>query len=148
MVVFTKPEHTMSYFINHVTLTQHGMKNGIELWGERDVKAVKREMGQFHEHRMMSRIDLKAINTANKKNALAYLMLLKQKQSGIIKGKGCTDRRKQQVCYSKEETSTPTVMIELVFLTITIKARENCDMVTIKIPSAFLQVQIKYNPTI
>ena len=86
MVVFTNPEHTMSYFINHVILTQHGMKNGIELWVERNLKAVKREMGQFHDHRMMSWINLKTINTANKKKALAYLMFLKQKQSGIIKG--------------------------------------------------------------
>jgi hypothetical protein len=43
-------------------------------------------------------------------------MFLKEKRCGKIKGRGCADGCKQREYLSKEDTSSPTVAIESVFL--------------------------------
>ena len=44
--IFTFPEtnEVISYFLHHIILTEHRMKKGLELWGEKGVAAVKKEM--------------------------------------------------------------------------------------------------------
>jgi hypothetical protein len=51
-------------------------------------------------------------------------MYLKEKRCGQIKTRGCADGRKQPLYKSKEETSSPTVSSEALFLTSTINAQE------------------------
>lgn len=48
----------------------------------------------------------------DKRKALGYLMFLKEKRCGKIKGRGCAGGRKQRLYKAKEETSSPTVRIE------------------------------------
>lgn len=95
IVAYSNPEHVTSFFIKHVKLTQYGMKKGLRIWGEQAVKAVQKEMKQFHNQVIMCPIDPKAMNQTDKRNALAYLMFLKEKRNGIIKGRGCADGKKQ-----------------------------------------------------
>ena len=96
---------------------------------------------------MISGIHPKTMNTTNKKKALVYLIFIKEKQDRIIKEQGCA-YGKERVWCTKEETSTPTVIIESVFLMSSMNAKENHNMETVYIPGAFLQVQLKDNPTI
>ena len=77
-----------------------------------------------------------------KRAALRYLMFLKQKRCGRIKGRGCADGRKQKVYKTKEETSSPTIHIESLFLSCMIDAMENRNVVTLDIPGAFMQADI------
>lgn len=70
--------------------------------------------------------------------ALPYLMLLKEKHSGMIKGRRCTDEQRQQIYKYKKQTSFPTVMTESVFLTSAIDALEEKYLVTVDIPGAFM----------
>ena len=74
--------------------------------------------------------------------ALRYLMFLKQKRCGRIKGRGCADGRKQKVYKTKEETSSPTIHIESLFLSCMIDAMEKRNVVTLDIPGAFMQADI------
>jgi hypothetical protein len=69
-------------------------------------------------------------------------MLLKQKRSGRIKGRGCADGRNQRLCKTKEETSSPTVAMESLFLSCTIDAKERRAVVTSDIPGAFMQTDV------
>ena len=75
-------------------------------------------------------------------------MFLKAKRDGTIKGRGCADGRKQKLWFSKGETSAPTVMMESVFLTSVINAKEKREVATVDIPGAFLQAQSKTHPII
>ena len=68
-------------------------------------------------------------------------MFLKEKWSGKIKGCGCTDGRKQRNLYSREESTSPTVSLESVFLTSVIDAKEGRDVVLADIPGAFMQAE-------
>ena len=65
-------------------------------------------------------------------------MCLKQKRCGRIKARGCADGRKQRLHKTKEETSSPTVTTEALFLTSLIDAEEERDIATVDIPGAFM----------
>ena len=60
-----------------------------------------------------------------KKVAFKYLMFLKDKQCGKIKAQGCADGWKQHVYKTLEETSSPAISVESLFLTCVIDAMEN-----------------------
>jgi Reverse transcriptase (RNA-dependent DNA polymerase) len=69
-------------------------------------------------------------------------MFLKEKRCGRIKGQGCADRRKQQLYKTKEETSSPTVSVEALFLSCIIDAQQQRDVGMCDIPGAFMQADI------
>ena len=66
-------------------------------------------------------------------------MILKQKRSGQIKGRGCADGRKQRLHTPKDDASSPTVATESVLLSCVIDAKEQRDVATVDIPGAFMQ---------
>ncbi len=74
----------------------------------------------------------------DKKKALLSLIFLRQKKNGAVKARSCANGNPQREHIAKEEAVAPTVALELVFLTSTIDAKENREVVTIDIPGAFL----------
>ncbi|KAI2496760.1 Reverse transcriptase (RNA-dependent DNA polymerase) [Fragilaria crotonensis] len=80
--------------------------------------------------------------------ALQYLMFLKQKRDGTVKGRGCADGRKQRPYTTKEEASSPTVATESVMLSCTIDAKEERDVGVVDLPAAFMQVGMKGERTV
>ena len=82
------------------------------------------------------------LTRAQKRAALEYLMYLKQKRCGRIKGRGCADGSKQRLYKTKEETSSPTVSTEALFLTSLIDAEEERKVVTVDIPGAFMHADM------
>jgi hypothetical protein len=73
-----------------------------------------------------------------KRKTLKYLMFLKEKRTGIIQGRGCTDGYKQQSLVTKENASSPTVSLESLLLTCVIDAMERRYVATTDIPGAFM----------
>jgi hypothetical protein len=82
------------------------------------------------------------LTKAQKRAALEYLMYLKQKRCGRIKARGCADGRKQRLYKTKEETSSPTVTTEALFITSTIDAEERRKIATVDIPGAFMHADM------
>jgi len=117
--------------LEHTALTQYSVKKGLQIFGRDGAEAVLSEMQQLHE--------MKAIE---QKAALEYLMFLKKKQCGRIKGRGCADGRKQRLYKSKEDTSSPTARTESLFLSSILDAKEGCHVVTCDIPGTFLQAEM------
>jgi hypothetical protein len=79
-----------------------------------------------------------------KKKALSLLIFQKKtKQHGTVKAGSCANRSVQQSYVPKEEAASPMVALESVFVTNTIEARENREVVTINIPGAFLHAPNK-----
>ena len=128
--------------IDHICMTQYNLKRGLEMFGNEGIKAVQDELKQLHDRNVLSPVDGSALNTQQKQEALPYLMFLKQKRSGKIKGRGCADGRQQRLYNNKEDTSSPTVAIESVMLTSIIDASERRDIATVDIPGAFLQANM------
>jgi hypothetical protein len=78
-----------------------------------------------------------------KRKALQYLMFLKKKRCGMVKGRGCADGRKQREHTTKDETSSPTVATESLMLSCIIDAKERRDIATADIPGAFMQADME-----
>lgn len=148
MVAYTIPDHVMSFFVQNSSLTKYGTKKRIQLRGKRGVAAVQKEMQQFCNCRIISPINPSKMTKDDMKKSLAYLMFLKEKQYGSIKGWGCANGRNQRFWYDKQERSAPAVMIESLFLTSVIDTKKGWDVATVDILGAFLQAKSKDNPTI
>ena len=141
-----RPRRPRDYNHLHATLsstvmTQHSMKKGIKIFGEAGIEAVQQELKQLHDRKVLEPRSATELSASEKKAALQYLMFLKQKRSGKIKG-GCADGRKQREHTNKEDASSPTVAIESVLLSCTIDAKENRDVATVDIPGAFMQADM------
>ena len=100
------------------------MKTGLRLFGDAGNQAVKSEMGQLHKRTVMKPRYSKDLTTEQRREALAYLMFLKQKRCGTIKARGCADGRKQRDKITKQESASPTVATESVFITAVVDAHE------------------------
>ncbi len=71
------------------------------------------------------------------------MIFLRQKKNGEVKARSCANGNPQREHITKEESAAPTVALESVFLTSTIDAKENRELVMIDIPGAFLHVDNK-----
>jgi hypothetical protein len=122
-------------------MTQLSLIKGLKAFGASGAEAMKKEL-QLHDWRAMVPKAANMLSKDEKRAALQYLMYLKQKRNGKIKGRGCADGWKQHLYKSKEESSSPTVAIESLFLTATIDAKEGRSTVTCDIPGAFLHADM------
>jgi hypothetical protein len=91
----------------------------------------------------MTPINKYDLTPEERKGALRYLMFLKEKRCGTIKGRGCADGRSQRGYMTKEEMSSPTVATEALILTCVIDAIERRNVATCDIPGAFMQSNMK-----
>ena len=73
--------------------------------------------------------------------ALKYLMYLKEKRDGRIKGRGCADGRPQRLYTHKHDSTSPTASLAGLIMTCIIDAYEQRDVATVDIPGAFLQTK-------
>jgi hypothetical protein len=128
--------------IDDTVLTQMSMKQGLKTFGAEGRAAVLLEMKQLHDQGVIEPKDPNSLSTKDKRGALEYLMFLKKKRSGKIKGRGCADGRKQRVYIAKEEASSPTVSIEALMMSCVIDAKEERDVATADIPGAFMQADM------
>ena len=78
------------------------------------------------------------LTAEEKKKAISSLMFLKEKRDKTVKGRFCADGRKQRGDWTKQETTSPTVSNESVFLTSVVDAHERRDVACYDIPGAFL----------
>jgi hypothetical protein len=128
--------------IEHSVFTQYSVKRGLKEFGEAGAEAVIKEMQQLDRMKVGEPTMASMMTRAEKKASLEYLMFLKKKRCGRIKGRGCADGRKQRLYTNKEDTSSPTVTTEGLFLSCVIDAKEGRDVATADIPGAFMQADM------
>lgn len=123
-------------------MTQYSVKRGLKEFGDAGAAAVIKEMKQLDERGVIRPCMADSLTREEKHRALQYLMFLKKKRCGMIKGRGCADGRKQRLYKSKNETSAPTVAIESLMLSCSIDALERRSVTTADIPGAFMQADM------
>jgi hypothetical protein len=129
--------------LGETVMTQHSLKKGIKAFGNAGIEAVLKELQQLHDRKVLEPKNAATLTQDEKRAALQYLMFLKQKRNGTIKGRGCADGRKQRDYTTKEEASSPTVAVEALLLSCVIDAQENRDVATADIPGAFMQADME-----
>jgi hypothetical protein len=118
------------------------MKQGIKVFGDDGVAAVKSELKQLHDRKVMKPINHNTLTAKQKRAALAYLMFLKRKRCGKIKARGCADGRKQRAYISREDAQSPTVDTSSIFITCLIDAIERREVAIVDVPGAFMQADM------
>ena len=73
-----------------------------------------------------------------RKRALGYLVFLKRKRSGKMKGRGCANSRPQRDYITKEESSSPTVFLYALMGSCVMDALDDRKVITVDIPVTFL----------
>ena len=121
---------------------QMSAKRGLQQFGEAGAEAIKKELEQLVYRKAMQGQLAGQLTTAQKKAALRYLMFLKQKRCGHTKGCGCAYGQKQCLWKNKDETSSPTISVEALFITCLIDAKEGRDIATCDVPGAFMHANI------
>jgi hypothetical protein len=130
--------------VGQVAHTQYNVKQGLKCFGQYVVDAILKDVLQLNDREVIEPVDPnKLIHSEDKKYyALSHLMFLKEKCCGKIKGRGCADGRKQHMYITKEDSSFPTVSLEVLMLSCVIDAKEGRDVVTADIPRAFMQTDM------
>ena len=123
---------------------QYGFRKGLTLFGDKGYQAAKNEL----KVNLLGRGCINMLSWKNliwdiRKQALGYLMLLKRKRSGKMKGQGCADGRPQQEYITKEESSSPTVSLYAPMGSCLMDAIDSRKVITVDIPGAFLQDERK-----
>jgi hypothetical protein len=74
-------------------LSQLSAKAGLKMFGQKGATAMMKELGQLVLRDMIKDV----LSREQKQKALRYLMFLKEKRCGHIKGRGCTDGRRGSI---------------------------------------------------
>ena len=121
---------------------QMSHKKGLKAFGKSGADAVVEELRQLDYMQVIKAKHHAGLSADDRHKALNYLMYLKQKRFGQIKARGCADGRKQRVYKGKDETSSPTMSTEVLFLSCVIDAQEGRKVATVDIPRAFMHSEM------
>ena len=81
----------------YLFLTEHmGWRKGLKLFGEKGEEAVEKELQQIYDLEEFQPKHWYEITKEERTKALTYLMYLKEKRDGRIKGRRCADGQSQQ----------------------------------------------------
>ena len=134
-------------YVLGVALVTYGIGPGIKKFQERGEAGVTKELTQMHDMDVFRPIMKDDLTRDERKKALASLMFLKEKRDQSVKARMCADGRGQRGDWSKQDTTSPTVSTELVFITAVIDAHEGRDVACFDIPGAFLHADSDENIT-
>ena len=80
-------------------LTQYHVSKGLKIFGEKGVDAVLKELRQLHYRMVIEPKFADSMTEKQKDDTLQYLMFLKEKRAGVIKGRGCAEGRNNVSTY-------------------------------------------------
>jgi len=120
-------------------LSQMSAKKGIKMFGNRAIEAMTKEYKQLDDLQVFTPRWEKSLSLEEKKKALHTIDLIKEKRSGLIKGRTVVDGRAQRDTYSKEDTSSPALSIDSFVATAIIDAYERRHVAVCDIAGAFLK---------
>ena len=104
--------HDMHKLAMDVTFIQMTAKKGIKKHGEIAVASIYKEYTQLEYMKVMGALNPDSLTISQKKGALRVINLIKEKSSGKLKGRTCTDGRPQRYYTTTEDASSPTIYLE------------------------------------
>ena len=115
------------------------VKTGLKKFGEKGWSAALKELDQLHGRECFTPISIAKMTPAERAKAQLALMYLTEKRDSTIKGRMVYNGKPSREWLSREDTASPCVSLEGLFLTTVIDAKEQRDMMSCDIPNAFIQ---------
>ena len=122
----------------NICMMQMTAKKGIETYRKLAVDAIFKEFAQLDDLQVYGPLDTKKLIRSQKRLALRAITLVKEKCCGKIKGSTVADGRPQQKIFSKDETTLPTVLLEVLLMSLMVDTKEERDVGTADGGGAFL----------
>jgi hypothetical protein len=92
----------------------------------------------MHDMNVFQPVMRELLSKEERAKALALLMFLKEKSDESGNARMCADKRKQREDWTKQDTTSPTVSTEAVFITAVIEAHKEHNVACFDIHGAFL----------
>ncbi len=118
-----------------VALVHYSMKAGIKKIQDRGKAGVSKELTQMHDIEVFRQVTRDLLT---KEEAVASLMFLKETGDHLVKARMCTDRLKQRGDWTKQDTTSPTMLMKAVFISTVVYAYKERNVACFDIPGAFL----------
>jgi len=134
--------------ITHFVMNQLSMKAAVKKHGHAAEEAVGKELLQMHHKDVYRPVHGTSLSSEDRRHrTVEAIMTVKEKMEGTklkkLKGRFCADGRAQRGTMTKDETTSPTVHIDSVFLTSAIDAHEGRKTAVIDLPGAYLIVNME-----
>lgn len=139
----TDSVHQLHRHIFEYTMTQMSAKAGIKKHGRAAEEALMRELVQLKDKDVFIPKKASDLSQEQKSEALREISVIKEKRSGTLKGRTCADGRPQRDKYGKEDTSSPTLSNDALFLTVMVDAFEGRDVATADVAGAYLNAHMR-----
>jgi hypothetical protein len=114
----------------------------LQKFGQRGADAAVKELTQLHVMDTWTAMDPTKLTREERIQALSSLLLLKEKQTGIIKGWACINGAPQRMYISKGDAALPTISSKSTFITASIAAKEKRMVRCYNVPSAFVNTDV------
>ena len=121
---------------------QYLLNKGLQKFGERGYDASYKELDQLHHRVCFSPRDVSKLTPQEKKKAMEALLFLTEKRDKTIKGRMVYNGKPTREWMSKEDSASPTVLLESLLLTAIIDAKERRDVMSADVPNAFVQTSM------
>jgi hypothetical protein len=105
-------------------MVQYNLKPGLRKFGSRGEEAAVKELSQLHIMDMWTWMETSKLSCEQRMHALSWLLFLKEKRTGDIKGQACINGTPQRAYIPKEDAVLPAVSTESKFITATIAAKD------------------------
>ena len=115
---------------------------GVKRFGDRAKAAAAKELKQLHDRVAFTPQDPTKLTHDQRRRALEVIMTVKHKRDDSIKGCMCADGRKQRETMRKEETTSPTVSTDSVFVTAVLESMERRCTCVIDLPGDYLSADM------
>jgi hypothetical protein len=83
---FQGGQHQAHVILQNIVMSQYNLKQGIKKFGDPGKAAVLTELPQLYDRHVISPVNKYDLTGEEQKGTLRYLMFLKEKQCGTIKG--------------------------------------------------------------
>ena len=141
--LYLQQDNVMRNQLITIILTQYHVSKGKKVFDEPGVAAVLKVLKKLHDRMVMDPKNTDKITEFQKKAALQYIMFIKQKICGKIKGRECADGRNQRKYLTKDDTTVPNVASVALFLSCLINSMYHWEVFTVEISGASMQADME-----
>jgi len=121
-----------------IALTTMSIRVGLKKHGQAAMKSLFEELKQLYDKDVFEGVDPDTLSREQMKSILSTLLFMKEKRDGRLKSRLCVNGSKQDPFRSTVDPSSPTVLVESIFLSLMIDALEERIVKTADIEGAYL----------
>ena len=120
---------------------QYVLQKGLKVFGEKGREAAIKEVKQMLQRTCFVPISVKELTPEERRRTVEAILLLTEKRDGSNKGRLVYNGKPSRE-WIRDDTASPTAILEGLLLTAIIDTNEERDIMTSDVPNAFIQTEM------